>query len=216
MLVGLSALAIAGAQTPQVQTWPAALPSAADQREAMKALFMQQATYFAGSIADPLASGYGTSSNMPKPIGDKNLLGKGLQAILSKAEKGLDLEIANGGASEAWLRAGDSNILGYLQAKDANGTWRPIEFHYWMTCGNSFHRVQLPIGQAWTFAISLPSVGSVTQIRWHYQSGQAELNSNVVEVLLPATRFQLPPTFEDSQELAITGDYPILMPKRRG
>src|SRR4051812_36695072 len=98
LLVGLLGATVLCAQSQDAkQIWPSSLPSPAAQKQAMSSLFMEHASYFAGSIADPDAMGYGTSTNMPTSVSDKALLGHGLQVLLKKSPKGLELMIANGG-----------------------------------------------------------------------------------------------------------------------
>lgn len=176
--------------------------------------YMQLARYIAGSavVDTDAVGGFGPSNNLPKPIRDRNLLGRGLTLTLSRKGEALSLTIANGGRQIEWLRAGDSNILGFLEAKDKGGNWRPIEFQPWYTCGNSYHRVGLSPGHGWTFDIPMPTGKLKTQVRWRYRSQGVEHASNAVATTIPATRFELAPEMRAANKIKFDGDFPYLVP----
>ena len=91
---------------------------------------MQMAQYLAGSAAADLeaAGGFGTSENVPVVLPRGELPDIGVRALLKKTKTGLSFTLANGGNTAAWFYAGDSRILAWLEAKDANGDWKPIEW----------------------------------------------------------------------------------------
>jgi len=176
--------------------------------------YMQLARYIAGSaVEDPEAiGGFGWSSNRPKPVNDRKLLGNGLTVTLRRNGGALSLTIANGGRQVEWLRAGDSNILGFLEAKDKGGNWIPIEFQPWYTCGNSYHRVGVTPGHGWTFDAPVPTGNLKTQVRWRYRSRGIEHTSNPVSTTIPARRFELEPSVRASNAIKFDGDFPYLVP----
>jgi hypothetical protein len=139
----------------------------------------------------------------------------GPSATLSATKQGLGLVLANGGPTTAWIHAGDSNILAYLEAKDANGLWRPIEYKPWYTCGNSYHRLGLPASEGWQFEISIPRGSLKSKVRWRYygRNGESELLSNEVEFSLPPTRFKLEPILTATCEVSTRWGPPTLIPK---
>ncbi|MCO5298101.1 MAG: hypothetical protein M9921_14730 [Fimbriimonadaceae bacterium] len=173
--------------------------------------FMQPAVYRAGSVPDPLAAGgYGASDNAPKPMWDKRLLAEGPKATLTPGRDQLILTVTNGSKTDIWFHAADSNLLGYLEAKDARGVFRPIQYHQWYTCGNSYHRVGLPPGTGWTFSV-MPSPGTFhSTVRWRYRHQGSDLVSNELRQSISLTAFDLDPGVSAHHELWLEGDYPVL------
>jgi hypothetical protein len=126
-------------------------------------IYTERAIYPATSpIKDSEAlGGHGTSTNLPKPI-TKNSP-KELISIIRQNSK-LTIQITNHKTPNLWLRAADGNLIAWLEAK-VGDTWQPLQYHYWITCGNSYHRINLPIGQQFTYEPNIP-VGTLrTQIR---------------------------------------------------
>ncbi len=170
--------------------------------------YLQAARYIAGSPVDPEAiGGYGSSDNLPYSYFQQ---GTGLRATLEKGKSGVTVRLGNAGPGEVWLRAADSNLTAYLEAKDKSGTWKPIEWHHQITCGNSWHRVLLPAQHAWTFSVGLPSGGLKTQIRWRFKSAELELTSNPLGYSLPPNRFELEPRVREQCTLTTQGEMPTL------
>lgn len=170
--------------------------------------YMQGARYFAASPADPEApGGYGTSDNQPYSYFQQ---GTGLRATLEKGKGGVTLRLGNAGPDGVWLRAADSNLTAYLEAKDKSGAWRPIEWHHQITCGNSWHRVLLPAQHAWTFSVTLPAGTFKTQIRWRFKSAELEILSNAMTYSLPPSRFEIEPRLRDQYTLGTQGEMPTL------
>lgn len=126
-------------------------------------IFMERAIYPAASLikdSDALG-GHDTSFNFPKPIIKDSP--KELLTIVRKDSK-LTIQITNHNTPNLWLRAADGNLIAWLEAK-VGDTWKPIQYHYWITCGNSYHRINLPIGQQFTYKPNIP-VGTLrTQLR---------------------------------------------------
>lgn len=176
--------------------------------------YIQYAAYIAGSkVMDPEApGGFGPSDRYPAVVKDLKLLGNaGPKATLVRTKKGFVLHLANAGPKEVWFRAGDSNLLGYLEAKDSRGVWRPIEYKPWYTCGNSYHRVQLPAGMGWSFEREVPTGDLKTSVRWRF-TGPDELISNEVASTIPSTRFELEPKSKSEWKLHEGWGYPVLVP----
>ena len=179
---------------------------------------MQMASYFAGSMAvdQSALGGFGTSENYPNRLDRSQLPKRGVRALLTKSREGLTITLANGGGSESWFWAGDGRVLAWLEAKDAKGKWQPIEYLPWYTCGNSYHRVQLPAGHGWTWNVTVPKGAHQSSVRWHYKSGQDEMLSNVVRASIPIERFHLDAKLSKMNEIRTDWGTPTLMPKAFG
>ncbi|MBX7133693.1 MAG: hypothetical protein K1X67_13555 [Fimbriimonadaceae bacterium] len=176
--------------------------------------YMQPARYFAGSPADPEATGgYASSNNLPSALFQR---GNGLTANLEKGKSGVLLRLGNAGPPEVWLRAADSNLTAFLEAKDKSGTWKPVEYHHQITCGNSWHRVLLPAQHAWTFSVALPAGDVKTQIRWHFKSAELDLVSNALNFTLARTRFEIEPGLRGQYSLTTQNEMPTLAYNRGG
>lgn len=177
--------------------------------------YMNRAVYMAASeLKDPLApGGFGTSDRKPMEIRDRNLLGTAARAVLSRTKTGFTLWLVNGGREPAWFRAADSNILGWLEAKDGSGNWKPIEYHVWSDCGNSYHRVAALPGHGWRFDVAIPNGKLKTSVRWRTIGADGtDIVSNEVGANIPLERFSLSPNTEKDNRLQ-SATVPILMPK---
>ena len=179
---------------------------------------MQMAMYMAGSIAeDPMApGGFGSSDNFPMKLKRNELPKTGVRGHLTKTKQGLSLTLANGGKTEAWFYAGDGRILAWLEAKDAKGKWKPIEYLPWYTCGNSYHRVQLPPQHGWTWNVTIPNGAYKTSVRWHYKFGEEDMVSNEIQASIPVERFSLNAKLGNTSEIRTDWGTPTLMPKNFG
>lgn len=189
-----------------------AVVAAQGQAIEIDAKFMAHATYHAGSaIKDPTApGGFGPSDNLPVPIANAELLSPYARARLSIKDGVATLTLTNGSKEVVWLNAADSNLLGFMEAKDAKGAWKPIEYHWRYTCGNSFHRVALPPAHGLIFETPLPTGPLKTKVRWRIASGQTTITSNETVASIPNERFQLSPEDRLMHELRTTGEYPVL------
>ena len=137
--------------------------------------------------------GFGESSNQPKPVWDVRLKGDGPKALLVVPRDQLVLTAGNRTTREAWFRAADGNILGYMEAKDARGVFRPIQYHHAITCGNSYHRVGLKPGQGWSFDVPLRPGPLKTVVRWRYRDKGFDLVSNEVSRQISSLSFDIEP-----------------------
>ena len=175
--------------------------------------FMQMAVYRASSpIEDPTAAGgFGTADNLPQLV-DRSMLGKGLKATVQRIKDGFVVTVTNGSEPDAWIDAADSNVFGWLEAKDKNGEWKAIEFKPWYTCGNSYHRVNLPVGYGWSWKSTIPNGDFKTQVRWRFDQGRKASYSNVIDANIPITRFALAPEVAQNNRLETKYGYPMLMP----
>jgi hypothetical protein len=175
-------------------------------------LYMQVGTYMAASRAgDPQAlGGFGASDRFHKPM-DRVYLKHGVSAQLVENKFGFLLVLANGSQGETWFRAGDSNILAHMEAKDRSGVWRPIEYKPWYSCGNSYHRLNLPAGEGWVFSVPIPRGSFETQVRWKYYGGETPLYSNELTHGIPETRFVLSPADSAKYEISTQFGPPTLM-----
>lgn len=179
-----------------------------------EAKYMMLANYPAGSLAvDTQApGGHGTSDNYPKPIERNELKGKGLTASLLPSKFGVAI-VASNDLDESWLPAADGKLLGFLEAQNPKGQWVPIEYHQWYTCGNSYHRVQLPAGKQWSFNAPLLYGTLRTKIRWHLKGGEQDLISNELQWDINPERFNLSPQLAKDNFIEMGWQVPTLRPK---
>jgi hypothetical protein len=175
-------------------------------------IYMERAVYPAASpIKDSEAiGGHGTSTNLPKPI-TKNSP-KELISIIRQDSK-LTIQITNYNTPNLWLRAADGNLIAWLEAK-VGDTWQPLQYHYWITCGNSYHRINLPIGQQFTYEPNIP-VGTLrTQIRFAmYMSNDKPTYSPPCLTAIPGDLLKLSPDISRESKLTTKWTTPTLVPK---
>lgn len=181
-----------------------------------EAQFMGHATYMAASdLQDTQApGGFGKNDRKPIAIHDPAILGNAARAVLCRSTTGFTIWLVNGGRKPAWFRAADGNILGWLEAKDKAGRWKPIEYHYWYSCGNSYHRVATLPGRGWRFEVSVPTGKHPTVVRWRMADFEREyFVSNEVAASIPIERFDLGPKLQKESALQTKWVVPTLMPK---
>lgn len=181
---------------------------------------MGQARYVAGSVeVDKSApGGFGSSDNYPLAIDS----GIPAEALSVKREgKHLVVTIANRDNGNLWIQAADSNLMGWLEAKDG-ATWKPIQYHTWASCGNSNHRVKLPKGFYWRFEEPIADGRMVTDVRFvlltnENRSREEEpVYSKSFRVSLDAGVFRLPAPVSADSVLKTDRVVPTLMPKGMG
>lgn len=178
--------------------------------------YMIQALYPAGSLKkDPTeAGGHAESSNMPKLMTSKNRLQSNLGVQLKATKAGVSINIYNASTDEAWLRAMDGNMIGWLEAQDGN-EWKPIEYLPFADCGNSYHRVVLPPNYEWLFHRLVPKGEWQTQVRFAVLEKDKKITSPSILMSIPETRIRLNPAQNSQFKVEMNG-YPILMPRQRG
>lgn len=175
-------------------------------------IFMERAIYPAASpIKDSDAlGGHGTSSNLPKSI-TKNSP-KEFLSIVRKDSK-LTIQITNHNTPNLWLRAADGNLIAWLEAK-VGDTWKPIQYHYWITCGNSYHRINLPIGQQFTYEPKIPSGPLKTELRFAlFDSDENPTYSKSVTTAIHTNILKLSPELTKESKLTTKWTTPTLVPK---
>jgi hypothetical protein len=158
--------------------------------------YMAPACYPAASAKeDPMAvGGHSVATNKPRPLGNARVPGAvDLYLSPTAREAGLMAQLRNGTANEEWFRAADGNLQAYLEAKDESGAWRPVQFHHWAWCGNSWHRVLLPARHYWSFLIPMPKGSFKTRLRLRLKNEDYVLTSNEVEAQIPKEKFKLAP-----------------------
>ncbi len=194
---------------------PLALTLATHQSKVDTA-FMVQAFYPAGSLQkDPTEpGGHSVSSNMPVPMTFKSRMQRSLAVDLTPTKSGIAVRLFNASQTDEWLPAADGNLFGWLEALDGK-VWRPIEYHMWYTCGNSFHRVVLPAAYQWTFDRPIAKGSWKTQVRWVLSRGNSRLESPSIELNIPPTRTTLTPAMAAQNQVAMQGT-PTLVPKSDG
>ena len=107
-------------------------------------------------------NGWGRSRNYPKTITpDKNFTPNTLSVSIDTTQPkifrdiyaGYNLYITNTTGADITFSAQDSRLYVTLQAMDANGIWKNIEYTPNSWCGNSYHTVTLPVNSYWEFTI---------------------------------------------------------------
>ena len=176
--------------------------------------YMIQALYPAGSLKKDTISpgGNGESSNMPHPIKGRRIVIKALYANISQTDSGVKIEFWNSTDQDEWMRAADGNMLAWLEALDGKD-WKPIEYHNFSDCGNSFHRVVLPAGYEWEYNKIVPKGDWRTFVRWVAVKDKLRITSNMMLMSIPRTRTAIPPEKAGQFEIKNSG-YPILMPRK--
>ena len=176
--------------------------------------YMIQARYPAGSLKKDTVSpgGNSESSNMPHPIKGRRIVIKALYANLSQTDNGVKIEFWNSTDQDEWVRAADGNMLAWLEALDGKD-WKPIEYHPFSDCGNSFHRVVLPAGYEWEYNKIVPKGDWRTFVRWVAVKDKMRITSNMMLMSIPRTRVSVPPEKAGQFEIKNNG-YPILMPRK--
>lgn len=163
------------------------------QAEPHAAGYMAPAMYPAGSLKkdEEAPGGHGTSNNFPVkatlPQGAKQLI-----LTVTPGKGGVTVKIVNAGP-ETWISATDGNLAGYLEAESSPGKWVPIEFRYWASCGNSYHRVVLPHAYQWEYQRKVSAGNFATRVRFHTQVGQQRIYSKPIQMKIDKRMFQLPP-----------------------
>jgi len=103
--------------------------------------------------------GYGGSRNVPKKIKNEGFP-KGKLALTvnasaidpgSKDYQSYSVNVSNLTKSEINFSAQDSRLYMVVQAKDADGQWKNIEYLPSSWCGNSYHLLTLEKNRYWTF-----------------------------------------------------------------
>ena len=182
----------------------------------LDAKFLLPAHYPAGSpVEDPNAlGGHGTSTNLPVTIARDELKGRGLTAFLAESKQGVALFLGND-LESSWIPAADGNILGYLEAKNAKGVWKPIQYHMWYWCGNSYHRVQIPAHRQLNWFAPIQHGSLKTKVRWRLNREEGDIVSNEVTFYMAPERFSLPSALVKEHVIELGGRFPILKPKEK-
>jgi hypothetical protein len=179
--------------------------------------YMQHAIYPAGSLIKDTRSpgGNATSDNFPKQFAP----GRHTHFLtLNRQGEKINITIANDRNETIWLRAADGNLLAWLEAKEGN-TWRPIQWHHWITCGNSYHQVALQTLYSFKYQPTIPTGSLKTEVRFVlYQmneGGSAKPTySHSVETSIDPNLFKLDPKQYPKEEVTTEWVTPTLRPKQ--
>ncbi|MBN8689226.1 MAG: SMP-30/gluconolactonase/LRE family protein [Armatimonadetes bacterium] len=173
------------------------------QQQASNPIYMTFAQYPAQSmLEDTKALGGFAVSNHAAAVADKGTVPAGKLAVqLKRLPSSIEVRIVNGTSSPFWFDAADSNILGWMEARDEDGEWAPIEYFNWISCGNSYHRVALKTGYQWKYSRPMPAGGPKTRVRWRSIVAGKEIFSNELTANILLTRFQLDPETKKSFRL---------------
>lgn len=149
----------------------------ADDLPALNVDYMLRGYCFAGSRPDEKApGGFGRSENLPRRAGAGGAIGApqavslvalpDQSARFAKKYRGLRLILINRTAREVAFSASDSRLPLVLEARDADGAWKPIEYLPSSWCGNSRHRVFLPAAHYWEFVAPVYAGTIATRLRF--------------------------------------------------
>jgi hypothetical protein len=88
--------------------------------------------------------------------------------------RGFLVLLVNATDKSVWFSASDSRLSIVREAIDKDGAWKPIEYLPSSWCGNSYHRVLLPAGEAWTFTAPTYRGTFATRMRFVLQQEKGE------------------------------------------
>ena len=121
--------------------------------------YMLRGHFYASSVAHPDDSGgFGKTDNSPQPITPEMNFPTKLNVQVRESQVTVDqcpytLYISNQSGISQLFNAQDSRLYLKLQAKDAKGDWRDIEYLPSSWCGNSYHLLTLPNQSYWSFPV---------------------------------------------------------------
>lgn len=178
--------------------------------------YMQHASYPCGSaLPDPEAiGGHSVSSNLPCPITGDTRGREGLQLRVIPSGGTIQVRIQNFG-EPVWLNAADGNLMAWLELRDGE-KWKPTEYHYWIDCGNSYHRVLIPNMNEVFYMRPFASGPWRTQIRLAVEAGEKILYSDPVNVSTVRNRLLLNPIEAEKSEVFLGWSRPTLRPLNTG
>jgi len=118
-------------------------------------------------------NGWAESDNFPKIISKGNFIKNKLSVIIDPAQKalfadayyGCKLYVANTTKGDKIFDAQDSRLDIKLQALDAAGIWKDVEYLRSSWCGNSYHSLTLKGNEYWEFTMPLYEGAIKTKIR---------------------------------------------------
>lgn len=155
--------------------WRAAAAQAAST--ALNLDYQRRSGYPVASPAVPRyggLGGWGPSSNLPRPVPAGQFPGRALTVRVAAAPQpnalgpqlsGHPLTIANTSADTVVFEAQNSCLDLTVQAQDAQGRWRGIEYQPSSFCGNSYHQVFLAPGRCWQLVVPAYQGAQRTQLR---------------------------------------------------
>ena len=181
---------------------------------------MTQARYLAmSSEPDTQApGGYGTTDN--KAVLNNANTPREFLSIRRVGDQ-VEVNIVNRNNSNLWVQATDSNMRGWLEAKK-DGKWVPIQYHWWSSCGNSYHRVKIAEGHHFSYQPVIAKGDFKTEVRFTLLTNQNRsremepVSSAPVKMSISEGSFELGP--KESEEYKVTLDWtvPTLIPKDMG
>ncbi len=126
--------------------------------------YMGLARYPATSIKndETAPGGFGTTDYPPTKI--TNPASKKMLNVVAK-QNAVSVTLANHNNPDLWLQATDSNLRGWLEVQDGE-TWKPAQYQYWASCGNSYHKVFLAQGSQFQYNVELPKGSWKTKVRF--------------------------------------------------
>jgi len=137
--------------------------------------FMNRGYFYAHSEPDKNdLGGFARSGNVPQKIERGQGFSKNQLSIVVKTDEtalfdeqwdGYKLYVANTTKGSVQFNAQDSRLYLNLQALDAHGEWRDIEYLPSSWCGNSYHTLTLKKDQYWSFSIPKYNGAIKTKIR---------------------------------------------------
>lgn len=104
--------------------------------------------------------GFGSSDNVPQKIAATDKFPADTLSIVVRPElkdtiyggyNGITVFIANTSKSKIYFNASDSRLYMTVQAKNARGEWKDIEYLPSSFCGNSYHTLTLEPNRYWKF-----------------------------------------------------------------
>ncbi|MBX3115394.1 MAG: hypothetical protein KF836_12580 [Fimbriimonadaceae bacterium] len=175
-------------------------------------VYMSRATYPAGSTKeDPTAiGGFGTSNLLPTKNNSKTPKEFLTLAVVQGA---VNVTISNLDQPDLWLPAADSNLRAWLEVQDGD-TWKPAQFQYWASCGNSYHKVFLEQGFHHQYKVEIPVGDWKTNMRFALMTMDSKPKySKPISVSTAKTIMQLDPEKATEYKVDTRWTIPTLLPK---
>lgn len=161
---------------------------------------MEEARYPAASTKPDTTApgGFGGSENFP--VANDATTAESFLSLKRVGER-VEVTVSNSETPDLWIQAADSNLRGWLEAR-VGDEWKPIQYHQWSTCGNSYHSVFLPVGHHWTYSVAVPKGSLKTEVRFALLTTRYESESKGLEYSKPIVMSLSPLVLKLSAERA--------------
>ncbi|CAM1357749.1 hypothetical protein [Tenacibaculum xiamenense] len=142
-------------------------------------------------------NGEGRSDNLPQEV-TSDFIRNGLYLTINEKEHvkytdsllGCKLYLVNTTDSILSLKAVDSRLDIFIEAKDSDNRWKAISYLPYSSCGNSYHHVKLDRNEFWSFNIPVFNGNFKTKLRYVLDvNGWGKVVSNEMSCYLNKEQF---------------------------